>query len=516
MYDGSGLGDTIMVGGTVSAGVTSVWLGLDSNDVIYGNAGNDTLGGGAGSDTLVGGVNDDRLIGGSGADLLDGEWGVDTASYETSTTGVFASLSRSWENTGDAFGDIYISIENLSGSPYDDTLVGDAGDNLITGGAGNDLLEGQQGRDTLSGGDGIDTVSYFDSMGVVVNLTLLFAWDGYDPTSQDMLLNIENVNGSTSADLIGGDGGANLLRGIAGDDTVIGAGGDDTLEGGTGADLLRGEDGNDILADHTQDPAFQGASPPRESFVGTDADTLIGGDGADWIYASGGGDSIDGGSGVDTLAMNFSGLESAIVLTLLLTSAWAVQSGGTPVAWVQGIEQLSFTAGALNDVLDARRATGSATLDGDAGNDVLRGGAAGDAISGSAGNDRLFGGGGDDTLVGGAGRDLLNGGAGADLFCYDVVAHGNDTIQGFETGIDRIWIDASGFRGGLVEGIDLAATGRFVAGTVATAARGQFLYDDATGILAWDVDGTGARAARTVATLDPGAGLTAADFLIVA
>lgn len=133
-------------------------------------------------------------------------------------------------------------------------------------------------------------------------------------------------------------------------------------------------------------------------------------------------------------------------------------------------------------------------LDGGPGNDVVRGGASGDVLMGWTGNDRLYGNGDEDMLVGGLGRDTLEGGAGADLFRWDVAAEGRDQIVGFATGEDRLSIDASGFRGGLQEGVDLAATVRFVLGTASTAARGQFLYDQAAGTLSWDVDGVGTRA----------------------
>ena len=41
---------------------------------------------------------------------------------------------------GDAQGDALISIENLTGSAFNDTLEGDAGNNVLTGGSGVDLL----------------------------------------------------------------------------------------------------------------------------------------------------------------------------------------------------------------------------------------------------------------------------------------------------------------------------------------------------------------------------------------
>jgi serralysin len=108
---------------------------------LFGFEGNDILDGRGGNDTLVGGEGNDVLIGGSGADLLDGGDGVDTASYATAQAGVRANLASPSANYGDAAGDTYYGIENLTGSAYDDILYGDNAANEIRGGWG-----GQSGR----------------------------------------------------------------------------------------------------------------------------------------------------------------------------------------------------------------------------------------------------------------------------------------------------------------------------------------------------------------------------------
>ena len=47
-------------------------------------------------------------------------------------------------------GDTFTSIENLSGSAFDDTLTGDTADNVLEGGDGADTLDGGAGADTAS------------------------------------------------------------------------------------------------------------------------------------------------------------------------------------------------------------------------------------------------------------------------------------------------------------------------------------------------------------------------------
>ncbi|MEP6790257.1 MAG: DUF4214 domain-containing protein [Ramlibacter sp.] len=48
------------------------------------------------------------------------------------------------------------TIENATGSAFDDVLLGNAGDNVLSGGAGDDTLDGEGGNDILLGGDGND------------------------------------------------------------------------------------------------------------------------------------------------------------------------------------------------------------------------------------------------------------------------------------------------------------------------------------------------------------------------
>ena len=122
-----------------------------------GTAGKDSLYGGAGNDKLYGGAGNDLLEGGTGADRLHGGSGTDTASYEKALAGVTASLVKPSINKGEAKGDSYISIENLTGSSHADKLYGNAGANKILGGKGGDLIAGGAGKDVLSGGAGKDT-----------------------------------------------------------------------------------------------------------------------------------------------------------------------------------------------------------------------------------------------------------------------------------------------------------------------------------------------------------------------
>jgi Ca2+-binding RTX toxin-like protein len=120
-----------------------------SNNLI-GNGGRDTLEGGSGSDTLNGGVGRDRLDGGAGADL---------ANYARASSRVTVDMLTPTSNTGEAQGDVFISIGGVRGTRYNDSLRGNNLANALQGMDGNDALTGRGGDDTLIGSGGRDTLT---------------------------------------------------------------------------------------------------------------------------------------------------------------------------------------------------------------------------------------------------------------------------------------------------------------------------------------------------------------------
>jgi Ca2+-binding RTX toxin-like protein len=208
------------------------------NNVLTGNSGNNTLTGLAGDDTLNGGGGNDTLNGGDGNDLLDGGIGSDTASYASATAAVTVNLGLTTaQNTGGAGTDTLISIENLTGSAYNDILTGNSANNILTGLAGNDTLNGGDGNDTLNGGDGndlldggigSDTASYASATAAVtVNLGLTTP-QNTGGAGIDTLLNFENITGSRFNDTLTGNAQANVLDGSVGADVMSGSLSNDT------------------------------------------------------------------------------------------------------------------------------------------------------------------------------------------------------------------------------------------------------------------------------------------------
>ncbi len=489
-------------------------IGGIGNDRFVANFDNLAFRGGGGNDTLIGGNGDNVLEGGDGADQLTFGNGFDYADFRDDTVGVLVDIRSGISALGHAAGDSWIGTpEGLLGGGGNDSLGGSEIGNRLLARGGNDYASGYGGDDTVEGGDGNDSLE--GGLGA----DWVFGDAGNDvlgDTEQVLLLSGAEDNAADT--LFGGAGNDSLLAG-GGADSLDGGTEDDLLVGGSGADNLVGGTGDDILTDHTQAPTFASESPPPESFIASDADTLLGGDGQDFIYASGGGDVIDGGAGIDNLLMSFTESTGPLVFTFAAAGPWTMTLGGVVTATIQGIESLnSITGTAQRDTMTATAASFGVVLDGGGENDILRGGAGADVLIGSGGKDRLFGNGGNDFLVGGAGPDTMagGGGTGVDTFRWDVIGEGKDTILNFVSGQDRLWIDASGFRGGLVETMDLAAAGKFVLGNAPTAKGGQFLYDQPLGQLWWDVDGTNAKAALLLASFGANTTVAAGDFLIVA
>jgi Ca2+-binding RTX toxin-like protein len=137
----------------------------------------------------------------------------------------------------------------VNGGDGFDQVRGGAGNDVINGFGGNDRLRGDAGDDTIDGGDGVDRARYQSATsGVNINLSAGGGLDGEG--GLDILINIEDVQGSAFNDHIAGDFGANKLMGGSGDDVLVGYLGDDVLWGQDGSDTFQFHslfEGNDVF-----------------------------------------------------------------------------------------------------------------------------------------------------------------------------------------------------------------------------------------------------------------------------
>ena len=106
---------------------------------LFGNELRNVLKGEGEADQLEGLGGNDFLVGGGGSDLLNGGEGIDTALYDNpifnpftfTSEGIIVSLVNSSANTGEAEGDLLVSVENISATRLGDTIEGDVGVNVL-------------------------------------------------------------------------------------------------------------------------------------------------------------------------------------------------------------------------------------------------------------------------------------------------------------------------------------------------------------------------------------------------
>ncbi len=417
--------------------------GPGNYDRVYGDLGDDKVMGGPGNhDQVSGGLGIDTLNGGPGNyDLVDGDYGYDRmdggpghgdiASFATDVSapkngGVWASLAKH-RAYGDGH-DRLFRFEDLEGSPFDDTLIGDGKDNVIDGGAGNDTIQGGGGHDTLAGGPGTDRclgakghtsscgrekklnasayveldkpIGFGAGEGAGLNLVggggpdhFVVSFDEasstFGVTAQKGIAvgpgcaHVSPVQascavdgparwfvadlgpGSDSLSVEGSLGGAQFVR-------LAGGPGDDTIHGGPEDDLIEGGSGADRLYGEGGADGIVG-SRPGPTYI-------YGGPGGDLLAAGGGcaGGALVGGPGRDDASFAETPAHPGI-----LHVSFAVHA-----AWIDAIPGCHKVHLSPTDE----------DMEGSFDNDVLVGDGGPNAMLGQPGQDRFYGGGGEDTI----------------------------------------------------------------------------------------------------------------------
>lgn len=278
---------------------------VNFENVITG-VGADTITGTSGNNVIVTNDGDDTIIGGAGNDVIDGGNGIDTSDYGDAASAVAVSLTQlgSAQDTLGAGFDTLRRIENLNGSSFDDSLIGNgvsnvlvgrggedfldgrSGDDLILGGGDDDFMRGQFGNDRLEGGDGNDVLRgdfgddvmlggagddiYF--VEVSSDVVIENPGEGDDEvrlygTDWTVSSGIETVRVLTGTGVVTGNNEANSMFGSTNSNVLVGRGGDDYLDGGRQADTLGGGSGDDILiGGRGQDTMTGGADADRFVF----------------------------------------------------------------------------------------------------------------------------------------------------------------------------------------------------------------------------------------------------------
>lgn len=280
---------------------------------VDGGAGNDTIGGSNGADVLLGGDGNDRIDGnqgndvaflgagndlfiwdpGDGSDVVEGQADYDALVFnganinETmviSANGDRAQFTRDIGNINMDLNDVEavivralggadtIIVGNLAGTDVSEVSI----DLAAAGGGGdgqtdNVVVDGTNGNDAIQiAGSGADyTVSGASAFVSVLSseaqdqLTVngLGGDDFISAASLSATVNLSQVDGGAGNDTIIGNSSANTLIGGEGNDYLIGQGGNDTLIDGSGLNTLQGGSDDDLYAVQSQnDTVFEFAA----------------------------------------------------------------------------------------------------------------------------------------------------------------------------------------------------------------------------------------------------------------
>ena len=300
-----GLGDDFIVGGDNN---NTFGISGDLPDA----AGADTLIGGAGNDTLLGNLGDDLLVGGVGNDSMDGAGDDDTFLLEDGFGNDTIVGGESDEITGDTLDLSALTTDTVVdlGSIVPEAGTVSSGANIATFSEIENITLGG-GRDTivLADGSGADIVQSFDltdsgdgTTNDQLDVSGLTSDGGTTPVStSDVTVTDTNGDGTGDAILTFPGGESITLVGVLAsqvdsvDELValgIPDGRDFIVEGTAGNDLINGS--------YTGDPdgdVVDGGDGPG----GTDADSILAGDGDDTIFAGLGDDTLFGGAGKDSV-----------------------------------------------------------------------------------------------------------------------------------------------------------------------------------------------------------------------
>ncbi|GLO69371.1 hemolysin [Phaeobacter inhibens] len=419
----------------------------------------DHLIGSDGENALSGGAGDDVLSGSGGADLLDGGAGSDTADYANATRGVKLNMTN-----GKTEGDTYVSIENLSGSGFNDRMKGDAADNVLTGQGGDDTLRGAAGDDILLG-DFADAADAIPQPGLGTGYATL----GPDATNNSIETAFDisdNFSLTEDPDIFDSTSVLHTTVNATGN----GQGGYYSIDLAAGTVLT-------IDIDGIADPNV------HDSWV-----RLLDGEGN--IVTQ----NDDGGGDPGST----SNRDSSTVFVVEETGTYFIVEGSwspdAPEGWSESVPEGSTYE--LNVSVEFPPAPAQP---GEAGADVLRGG---------RGNDLLDGGLMADTLIGGKGDDFFR-------FSTELGADNIDEIRDFDAASDTILLDSAIFtEAGEIGVLDFGAFHSSASGTALDGAD-RIVYNTDSGALSYDADGLGGVDAIQFAQLQSGLQLGADDFVII-
>ncbi|MEA3015115.1 MAG: large repetitive protein [Sphingomonadales bacterium] len=475
---------TVAGGNTVTVNITLT--GLDTDDTLFGTAGTDLLAGGNG--------NDSYRVENSGDLVFESVGGGYDGVYVAMSVASYALAAGSEVEILSAIDPASSGGMTLIGNEFANTIIGSAGSNTLIGGDGSDVLAGGLGNDFYRVENAGDVILEYagggiDAVYVALALGSYTLQTGYEIE----LLSAIDPNSTAALDLTGNEIN-NTIIGTAGVNTLIGGGGNDVLAGGLGNDIYRVEDAGDVVLEYagggfdavyavgnyTLQAGYEIELLSAINPGSTAAVNLTGNEQAQYIIGTAGANIITGGGGADALY----GLGGNDTYYVGSPAAQVFEDavGGNDAVY----SSTSFTLGAGQEIEFLSAGNFSETT-----NHInLTGNEFANTIYGNDSSNILDGKGGNDSLIGLGGADIFQ-------FTTALGANNVDLIFGFVKGVDKIALDDAIFHG------------------IGTSIADHVIYNNATGQLFYDEDGSGMMAAVQFATLSPGLSLTVSDFQVI-
>jgi Ca2+-binding RTX toxin-like protein len=489
---------------TNSAATTA--LNLTGNalaQTIYGNAGANTLDGGGGGDLMVGLGGDDFYFIRNSADRA-----VESAGAGADRVFAAASFILEANSSVEIIGTINeaaLTGLSLTGNALAQSIVGNAGNNTLDSGGGGDIMSGLGGNDFYfvraatdraveSAAGGSDRVFAALSFTLEAGSSIEIL-----STTDNNGLTAINLTGNALAQTLYGNAGANTLDGNGGGDEMNGLGGNDfyMIRSASDRAVEVAAAGSDRIFAAVSFALEAGSSVEIIGTVNQGATTAINLTGnaiTQTIVGNAGANSLDSGGGND------------VMIGLGGDDFYMVRAAGDRAAETAGNGNDRVFA-AVNFVLEAGSAVEILSTIFNAAVDPIN-------LTGNELAQSVFGNDGANALDGKGGIDLLTGFAGADTFRFTTaLGAGNiDQVSDFQAGVDKIALENAVFTG-LAAGA--LPAGAFVVGAAAADADDRIIYNNATGALLFDADGTGAGAAVQFAVLQGLPVISASDFTVI-
>ena len=436
-----------------------------------------------------------------------------------------------------------VTIENVIGSAYNDTLRGNAANNHIQAQAGNDQIFASSGDDAIDGGAGDDQLVWDQSIQgfqfrLIDGVLHIQTPDGYQQHitaverfqfahsdySFAQLINLVDavLNWSPATTSFNSNSAGKVTSIDALHYQVADAKAGYIVELSLNADQVHVDRLNFMAADHTswgsyvpnaayaetstiQNAMKAGNFKALWSYLLSGNDTLTltnqndsvqSGNGDDWLFGLNGNDSLDGGAGNDILD---GGAGDDKLIGGLGNDTYRIDSSKDTISDSAGIDTIETTLNNFSltsfKTIEHASFTGSGAVQ----------------LTGNGLSNNLVGGAGHDTLDGGLGNDRLTGGGGQDSFVFSSALKNNtDTITDFVSGTDRIQL-ASKLVPKLKNDRDLSDN--FALGQ-AQDSNDYLVFNTSNGTLYYDADGSGTKSAPLAIAII-GSSLQASDITLI-